>query len=104
MITFQRYNTKYRTKNTTPIKFTTGLDFASLSDKDLTKETSVYSLIGISNHSGSMNFGHYFAFCRDNYGQWYECNDSFISKTTSISNSAINSSSTAYVLLYERNK
>ena len=36
----------------------------------------MYDLMAISNHSGSMSFGHYTAFCRlPDTGKWYEFDD-----------------------------
>lgn len=102
-ITFQRYHPRLKTKNTSSIKFSTSnIDFSQFTDIDLCTQKGSYDLIGISNHSGSLNFGHYFAYCRDSVGDWYECNDSFVSKANCISNQGINSSNSAYVLIYER--
>ena len=35
-----------------------------------------YVLYGIGNHSGTINFGHYFAYIKLNDKAWYEFNDS----------------------------
>lgn len=100
MISFQRYNSRMRSKNSASIRFSDKLKLSSFIDEDLCKSNnSEYNLIGISNHSGSMSFGHYFAYCKGKNG-WYECNDSMASKTSVISSS--NSSSTACVFIYEK--
>jgi len=59
----------------------------------------VYDLFAISNHHGSMGFGHYTAFAK-NYlnNKWYEFDDSHVSEKSD--NELINSS--AYVLFYRR--
>jgi ubiquitin C-terminal hydrolase len=59
--------------------------------------TSKYNLYAVSNHSGSLDFGHYFAYIKLK-DSWYEFNDSFISKCYTFNNN----SSTAYVLFYRR--
>ena len=59
----------------------------------------MYDLVGVINHYGSMNFGHYVAFAKNSItDQWYEFNDSSVSMITegSVCNSA------AYVLFYKR--
>jgi len=59
----------------------------------------MYDLVGVINHYGSMNFGHYVAFTKNSINdQWYEFNDSSVSMITeqSVCNSA------AYVLFYRR--
>ena len=71
----------------------------------LEENKAKYTLYGIGNHSGSLNFGHYYAYIKIklnsiNEGKWYEYNDSIVSPHTS----STNSSSTAYVLFYKKNK
>ena len=60
-----------------------------------------YDLIGVSNHFGSLNGGHYVgdALNLDN-NTWYNCNDSHVS---SYSGSPSLSTSSAYVLFYIQN-
>jgi len=44
-------------------------------------EMSKYELIGVSNHYGEMNGGHYTAYCKNNFnGEWYEFDDTRVSK------------------------
>jgi ubiquitin carboxyl-terminal hydrolase 4/11/15 len=38
----------------------------------------IYDLYGVANHMGGMGGGHYFAYCRNLDGTWYNYNDSNI--------------------------
>jgi len=63
------------------------------------KSSCIYDLFGVVNHSGSVNFGHYTANCKNwKDGKWYNFNDSFVSE---VSEKDIVSRS-AYLLFYER--
>ncbi|CAB4022989.1 Ubiquitin carboxyl-terminal hydrolase 8, partial [Paramuricea clavata] len=56
-----------------------------------------YNLYGVSNHYGSMQSGHYTAFCKSTYDRkWYKFDDSDV---TSMSESSVKSSA-AYILCY----
>jgi ubiquitin C-terminal hydrolase len=62
-----------------------------------------YRLIGVDEHMGSMNGGHYTAKCvvspeDSNKGEWYSFNDSSCSET----NAAATHTAYAYVLFYQR--
>lgn len=60
----------------------------------------IYDLIGVSNHYGSMSFGHYTAFCYNHYNKdWYEFDDSHVSR---VSDPAKVVSEAAYQLFYKR--
>jgi ubiquitin C-terminal hydrolase len=60
----------------------------------------LYDLYAVSNHYGSLSFGHYTAYCYNPVaGEWYDFNDSSVSSLNS-KNEAI--SSAAYVLYYRR--
>ena len=62
-------------------------------------EPQIYDLFAVSNHYGSLNFGHYTATCKNLFDdQWYDFNDSSVSRT-SLSQVVSNS---AYVLYYMR--
>ena len=66
---------------------------------DTGKGTITYDLYAVSNHYGSLNGGHYTAFCKNPViNKWYEFDDSHVS--------AVDASSTitkaAYVLFYKR--
>ena len=62
VICFQRYG-KYGKKNTSSIQFSEELNVDDYLDLELLKneKNKKYNLIGVSNHSGSMEFGHYYA-------------------------------------------
>ncbi|CDW85002.1 ubiquitin carboxyl-terminal hydrolase family [Stylonychia lemnae] len=69
--------------------------------KEQKKELSLlYDLYAVSNHYGSINFGHYTAYCK-NYlnGKWYDFNDSSVSEVDSPTDVV---SQAAYVLYYIR--
>jgi ubiquitin carboxyl-terminal hydrolase 8 len=62
------------------------------------KYKSKFDLYGICNHIGGANSGHYFSYCKCKDGNWYEFNDSNVSK---ISNEKLITSS-AYCLFYKK--
>ena len=62
------------------------------------KNKSVYNLYGVCNHSGNVNGGHYYAYCKNRNSKWYKYNDTSISE---IDESRIVSSN-AYCLFYEK--
>lgn len=46
-----------------------------------THPPAIYDLIGVSNHSGNMGFGHYTATCyHHDMRQWYDFNDSSVTE------------------------
>ena len=60
-----------------------------------------YKLLGVVNHSGTADFGHYYAYCRDGYNDndnWFEYNDSSVSPVREEEVVTKN----AYVLIYRR--
>jgi len=59
----------------------------------------IYDLYAVSNHYGSLNGGHYTAYCKNPvYNKWYEFDDSSVSSIDP--GSAV--SKAAYVLFYKR--
>ena len=56
-----------------------------------------YKLINVINHKGNINSGHYFSYVNIK-GDWYEFNDNFCGPI----NTMKYVSSTAYVLIYEK--
>lgn len=98
---FKQHNTYFKEKLEDLIDFpVTDLDMTKhvLAHKDK-EEPLIYDLIGVINHYGSMNFGHYIAFALNSHnGQWYEFNDSSVS---AISPDSV-CSSNAYVLFYKK--
>ena len=76
-----------------------GLDISSYVISKENNVPMVYDLFAISNHFGSMGFGHYTAYGKNPLnGKWYEFDDSHVSEKRE--SDLINSS--AYVLFYRR--
>lgn len=45
------------------------------------KRSNIYDLVGISNHIGNLNSGHYYAYCKNiEDNKWYEFNDTNVRK------------------------
>ena len=62
------------------------------------KDQLMYNCFGVINHYGSMHFGHYTAYAKNN-GQWYQYDDSHVTKMSDPKDIVRES---AYVLFYER--
>ena len=80
-----------------------GLDLRPyvLSDGGDGSNSLIYDLYAISNHFGSLNGGHYTAYCKNPLDKrWYEFDDSDVSKMDP-SNTCTKA---AYVLFYRRRK
>ena len=97
IISFKRYSNNGNKKNC-------NIDFP-INDLNLEnycvgydKFTSKYKLYGICNHNGSMGFGHYWAYCRNENGKWHKYDDEDV---TIIEEKNINSSN-AYCLFYKK--
>lgn len=61
-----------------------------------------YELIGMVNHSGGIDFGHYTADCRNPInGKWYHFNDSSV-KESMYGNQSRYGSQLPYLLFYYR--
>lgn len=95
---FQRINERLHTKNDIPISFSTQININKYCDEIKNYDECNYSLFGINNHCGSIDFGHYYAKCKIN-DQWYEFNDSNVSIDKSISTNL----SSVYCLFYINN-
>lgn len=92
---------KYRAKLTASVDFPLyNLDLSgNATNNSRNGQNCVYNLYGVSNHSGTVYTGHYTAYCKHPYtGDWYDFNDSRVSKVPSSSVT----SSEAYVLFYEQ--
>ncbi|EGR32981.1 ubiquitin carboxyl-terminal hydrolase family protein, putative [Ichthyophthirius multifiliis] len=63
------------------------------------KENLIYDLYAVTNHYGSLGFGHYTAYAK-NEGFWYRFDDSNVEKI----NNSIICSEESYILFYERQK
>ena len=91
-----RNNRKIENKVDFPIE---GLDLTKyLPNKN---EKYIYDLFAVANHVGGLQGGHYYAYCKNcKDGEWYEFNDSHVSK---IDKNKV-CSETAYVLFYSRRR
>ena len=98
IFSLQRINERLHIKNNSVVSFKEEINIKKYCDDSISYKESGYSLFGISNHCGSIDFGHYFANCKIN-GQWYEFNDSNVRAESSIK---LNSSS-VYCLFYINN-
>ncbi len=100
ILSLQRRNERTGRKNDCNVEFPDELDISKYIEHDICNKNDKYTLYGIGNHSGSMNFGHYYAYIKLNNGKWLEYNDSLV---TPHSMSRRCSSSSAYVLFYKKN-
>ena len=63
----------------------------------------MYDLVGVSNHYGSLAFGHYTAYAKNcENGKWYDYNDSSVSQVSMYNNDDDVVTKDAYVLYYIR--
>jgi ubiquitin carboxyl-terminal hydrolase 8 len=60
------------------------------------KYDAKYEAYGIINHVGNIGYGHYYAYCKNIDGEWYNYDDSHISKLKNII------TENAYVLFYKK--
>ena len=98
ILSLQRYDKKGNKKNNSDVAFSENINLKDFSDKDCCQEFSTkYNLIGIGNHTGSINFGHYFAYININ-NEWFEFNDKSCFKCDKF----ITNSSKVYMLVYKR--
>jgi len=100
ILSLQRINPRTKRKNNCSVSFKEYLDLSRYIDPECGhRNESSYSLYGIGNHSGSIDFGHYYAYIKLNDSSWYEFNDSYVSPMGRINTS----STTAYTLFYKKN-
>ena len=100
ILSLQRQNPRTGSKNNCYVDFSDELDMSIYLDYECwNKNDAKYTLYGIGNHSGSIDFGHYYAYIKIN-NSWYEFNDSHVSPYSKREN---NSSSQAYILFYKKN-
>ncbi|KAL3417342.1 ubiquitin carboxyl-terminal hydrolase [Phlyctema vagabunda] len=77
-----------------------GLDLSSRVIEKFDGKKEIYDLIAVDDHWGGLGGGHYTAFAKNfNDNQWYEYNDSSVSKTSDPCKVV---SSSAYLLFYRR--
>ena len=62
------------------------------------KKKSIFSLVGVCNHIGTLNSGHYYSYCKQN-DEWYNFDDTSVSKINK--NGIITKH--AYCLFYKKN-
>ena len=100
ILSLQRINNRTKRKNNRTVVFPEVLDIKKFLDDDCGhSRESEYVLYGIGNHSGTINFGHYYAYIKLNDKYWYEFNDSYVRKMSE----GINTKSmTAYTLFYKK--
>ena len=93
-------------------KINTLIDFP-LSDLDLKKYSSnksninndKYDLFGVINHYGSLEYGHYTAFCKNYHdGNWYEYNDRIANRIQKEKEKEVIVNQSAYILFYRGQK
>lgn len=100
ILSLQRINGRTQRKIDCPVEYPEKLNISEFIDDECGhKNECSYSLYGIGNHSGTMDFGHYYAYIKLDDNNWYEYNDSHVSSMNGISSS----SSSAYVLYYKLN-
>lgn len=72
----------YRSKITDFVEFPLeGLDLSGYSLSPVDAAPAVYDLICVCNHSGTADFGHYYAYCREcvkGAWRWAEYNDEYV--------------------------
>jgi len=98
VIDLKRFNSSNK-KNQTFVSFT--LDDLDLSSYVIgySKESYVYELYGICNHSGGVLGGHYTAFVKNANGQWYLYNDTNVTQVLLLDSMI---SSKAYCFFYRK--
>ena len=99
ILSLQRINPRTKRKNSCAVSFPEILNINKFIDGDCGHANEgEYVLYGIGNHSGTINFGHYYAYIKLNDKYWYEFNDSFVSKKGEINTN----STSAYTLFYKK--
>jgi len=89
-------------KINTRVSFPDQLDLSAFTteSKDQSVINSRYTLVGMVNHSGGIDFGHYTAECRNPTNQkWYTFNDSHVT-ASGYDQSQQHESSAPYLLFY----
>jgi ubiquitin carboxyl-terminal hydrolase 2 len=98
IIIFKRFNFRMA-KITKKIDFPLiGLNMSEYMES-YDKKNCIYDLVSICNHSGNTSGGHYFSYCKNSNGNWYEFNDDDVNEIENLDNLV---SSSAYYIIYER--
>ena len=90
------YNNSYNNMQKSPQKQSFHINPKFGNEK---KESYIYDLYGVCNHSGSVSGGHYTAYVKNANGKWYHFNDTSVSEVV-ILDSIV--SPKAYVLFYRK--
>ena len=99
ILSLQRIDWKTKRKNDCTVEFSEELNIKKYIDEECGHGNEYnYSLYAIGNHSGSINFGHYYAYIKLNNTTWYEFNDSMVRKIGNIKTR----SSAAYTFFYKK--
>jgi ubiquitin C-terminal hydrolase len=97
ILSIQRFKDN-NSKNECNVKFNEILDINEFIDRDCGyNEESLYSLFGVINHFGIVNFGHYYSYIKVNNKDWYEFNDDSVKEIDCNFDT-----SKAYILFYIR--
>jgi ubiquitin carboxyl-terminal hydrolase 4/11/15 len=99
---FKSHNVYFKDKLEDKIMFPVdGLDLTPYTVKhENDNEKMIYDLYAVSNHYGSLSFGHYTAYCKNHFsGIWFDYNDSSV---TALDESESVVTQASYVLYYKR--
>jgi len=100
ILSLQRINERTKKKNNCEIEFSEELNLKKYIDEDCGHKSEYkYYLYGIGHHSGTINFGHYYANIKIDDKIWYEFNDS---KVKEIGDKIDTKSNSVYVLFYKK--
>lgn len=78
IVTFKRFNYSQQKINKLIVFPTVKPLFLQKWTHGYDKSSSTYELYAVCNHSGGTNGGHYFAFCKNLNGKWYNYNDDLV--------------------------
>ena len=99
ILSLQRLNERTNKKNTIQIQFEEKLKMKHFIDRKCNDTKNYYYyLYAIANHSGTIDYGHYYAYIKI-ISDWYEFNDAKVVKLKKIEHI----SSDAYIFFYRRN-
>jgi ubiquitin C-terminal hydrolase len=97
IIQLKRFDMLSGMKKNQMIRFEETLDIGNRLDNNIIdKENTIYNLIGVVNHIGNINGGHYYAYCKNTANdKWLDFNDGNIRFVENVCTSS------AYILIYE---
>jgi ubiquitin C-terminal hydrolase len=100
IINLQRTNENNTLKNESLVQYDETIDFSKYYDKQLInkKESYLYNLFAVNNHSGEVDSGHYYSYIKlEKYNNFYCFNDSNVNKLNKITPNQNN-----YILFYKK--